>query len=60
MAEGRSRVSDEMADLLIVGGGTAGAALAGIEARDTDLRVLLLEAGPDYGPLGAGRWPSDL
>lgn len=47
-------------DLLVVGGGTAGAALAGIVARDTDKRVVLLEAGPDYGPLGSGRWPADL
>ncbi len=47
-------------DLLIVGGGTAGSALAGIVARETDLRILLLEAGPDYGPHSAGRWPSEL
>ncbi|HEX5504196.1 MAG TPA: GMC family oxidoreductase, partial [Thermomicrobiales bacterium] len=48
------------ADLLVVGGGTAGAALAGLVARETDLAVVLLEAGPDYGPLGGGRWPADL
>src|SRR5947209_16055330 len=47
-------------DILIVGGGTSGAALAGIVARDTDRRVVLLEAGPDYGPLAAGRWPAGL
>ena len=47
-------------DLLIAGGGTSGAALAGIIARDTDLNVVLLEAGPDYGPLAAGNWPKDL
>ncbi len=47
-------------DLLIVGGGTAGSALAGIVARDTDMRVVLLEAGPDYGPLTAGRWPAEM
>jgi choline dehydrogenase len=47
-------------DLLIIGGGTSGAALAGILAREADRRVLLLEAGPDYGPLAAGRWPRDL
>ncbi|MEZ4570833.1 MAG: GMC family oxidoreductase [Thermomicrobiales bacterium] len=47
-------------DLLIAGGGSAGAALAGIVARDTNLNVLLLEAGPDYGPYAAGRWPADL
>ncbi len=47
-------------DILIAGGGTAGAALAGIIARDTDLSVLLLEAGPDYGPCDAEMWPADL
>jgi choline dehydrogenase-like flavoprotein len=47
-------------DLLIVGGGSAGAALAGIVARDSDQNVLLLEAGPDYGPLDSGGWPADL
>ena len=47
-------------DLLIVGGGTAGAALAGIVARDTDLNVTLLEAGPDYGPFTGGLWPREI
>ena len=47
-------------DLLVVGGGTSGAALAGIVARDTELNVVLLEAGPDYGPFIAGDWPRDL
>ena len=47
-------------DLLVVGGGSAGAALAGIVARDSDQNVLLLEAGPDYGPYVAGGWPDDL
>lgn len=47
-------------DLIIVGGGSAGAALAGLIARDQSVRVLLLEAGPDYGHQRAGQWPSDL
>ncbi len=47
-------------DILIVGGGTSGAALAAIVARETDRSVVLLEAGPDYGPLAAGRWPAGL
>jgi choline dehydrogenase len=47
-------------DLLICGGGTSGAALAGIVARDTDQHVVVLEAGPDYGPLAEGRWPRDV
>ncbi len=47
-------------DLLICGGGSAGAALAGIVARDTDQNVVLLEAGPDYGALNEGNWPDDV
>src|SRR5688572_19901389 len=47
-------------DVLVVGGGTSGAALAGIIARDTTKTVVLLEAGPDFGPLDGGRWPADL
>ncbi|RIK43058.1 MAG: GMC family oxidoreductase [Chloroflexi bacterium] len=48
------------ADLIVVGAGSAGATLAGIIARDTTLRVLLLEAGPDYGHYSEGRWPADI
>lgn len=47
-------------DLLVVGGGSSGAALAGIVARDTDQQVVLLEAGPDFGPLDGGNWPRDV
>lgn len=48
------------ADLIIVGGGSAGATLAGIIARDTHRHVLLIEAGPDYGHFREGRWPADI
>ena len=48
------------ADTVIVGGGTAGSAVAGLLAAGSDETVLVLEAGPDYGPLAAGRWPTDL
>jgi choline dehydrogenase len=48
------------ADTVVVGGGTAGAAVAGILAERTEQSVLLLEAGPDYGPYESGNWPSDL
>ena len=47
------------ADVVVVGGGSGGAVVAGRLAgagRD----VLLLEAGPDYGPFGDARWPAEL
>jgi choline dehydrogenase len=46
-------------EVVVVGGGSSGAALAGrlVEAgRD----VVLLEAGPDYGAFDSGRWPAEL
>lgn len=47
------------AEIAVVGGGTAGAALAArLAAAGRD--VLVIEAGPDYGPAGSGRWPADL
>ncbi len=48
------------ADSVIIGAGTAGAAVAGVLAERSDQSVLLLEAGPDYGPHGSGRWPAEL
>ena len=47
------------ASTIVVGGGSAGAAVAGILAEGGD-QVLLLEAGPDYGAYAAGGWPADL
>lgn len=47
-------------DVLVVGGGTSGASLAGLLARDPSRSVLLLEAGPDYGALSEGHWPPEL
>jgi choline dehydrogenase len=48
------------ADTVVIGGGTAGAVVAGLLAGQSDERVLVLEAGPDYGPFGDRRWPQDL
>lgn len=48
------------ADLVVVGGGTAGAVVAARLAATTDRSVILLEAGPDYGPLSEGNWPVNL
>jgi choline dehydrogenase len=46
-------------DTIVVGAGTAGAAVAGRLAAGSSERTLLLEAGPDYGPAGSGRWPRE-
>ena len=50
----------KFADTVVIGGGTAGAAVAGLLAEHSDQTVLLLEAGPDYGPFALGRWPTEL
>ena len=47
-------------DIVVLGGGTAGCVLAGRLSELTDLSICLVEAGPDYGPYAAGRWPEDI
>lgn len=48
------------ADTVVLGGGTTGAVVAGLLAEHSTRSVLVLEAGPDYGAFGSGRWPHDL
>jgi choline dehydrogenase len=47
-------------DTLVIGGGTAGAIVAGRLAADRSQSVMLVEAGPDYGAARRGCWPADL
>jgi choline dehydrogenase len=48
------------ADIVVIGGGTAGAAVAARLVQNTSQSVMLLESGPDYGAFAEGRWPSQL
>ncbi|WP_283134391.1 GMC family oxidoreductase [Rhizohabitans arisaemae] len=48
------------ADVAILGGGTAGAVVAARLVETTSLSVVVVEAGPDYGPFDGGRWPPEL
>jgi choline dehydrogenase len=57
-----TRAQMKGADTLVIGGGTAGAAVAGLLAEHSEQSVLLLEAGPDYGAFNSelSRWPREL
>ena len=48
------------ADTVVIGGGTAGAAVAARLAQSTSQSVMLIESGPDYGAFADGRWPPPL
>jgi choline dehydrogenase len=51
---------DLYADTVVIGGGTAGAAVAARLVQGTSQTVLLLESGPDYGAFSEKRWPAQL
>ena len=48
------------ADTVVIGGGTAGAAVAARLIHGTSQTVLLIESGPDYGAFNEGHWPPPL
>ena len=47
-------------DAVVIGGGTAGAAVAARLVQRTSQTVLLIESGPDYGAFAEQRWPAPL
>lgn len=47
-------------DTVVIGGGTAGAAVAARVAQGGSQSVMLIEAGPDYGAFTEGHWPAPL
>ncbi|UFS58684.1 GMC family oxidoreductase [Subtercola endophyticus] len=47
------------AEYIVIGGGTAGNVVAA-RLADDGADVLVLEAGPDFGPFGSADWPADI
>lgn len=47
------------ADVIVIGGGTAGAIVAARHVN-AGASVTVIEAGPDYGNVGSGKWPAPL
>ena len=48
------------ADTIVIGGGTAGAAVAARLIQGTTQTVMLIESGPDYGAFAEKHWPDPL
>src|SRR5574341_203572 len=48
------------ANTVVIGGGTAGAAVAARLVRGTSQSVMLIESGPDYGAFAEQSWPAQL
>ncbi|MEU3294448.1 GMC family oxidoreductase [Streptomyces longwoodensis] len=46
--------------VIVIGGGTGGAACAGVLAAHSTDTVLLLEAGPDFGSFAERNWPAEV
>lgn len=47
------------ASVAVVGGGSGGLVVAA-RLVEADIDVVLLEAGPDYGPFADGEWPTEI
>jgi choline dehydrogenase-like flavoprotein len=50
----------DVATFVVIGSGAGGAPAAAQLAETTHEPVVLLEAGPDYGPFSRTNWPADL
>ncbi len=59
MTQSDASTSRTIADIVVVGGGSSGAVIAA-RLVEAGMDVVLVEAGPDYGPFGSGQWPGDL
>lgn len=57
MAARRGDAIPGRVDTVVVGAGTCGCAVASRLIVRTDRTVLLVEAGPDWGPFTGGEWP---